>query len=285
MANCGIHRIEKRKTADVSKLQHEANRTVNDRDHDFSASDIDWKRTTENVRLVNSNNWLKDIKQKITEGGIEKYRKDAVVMLDGLYTASPEFFKEYTEAYREVKEEKKAATSAETISRLIAKLDRERAKCMKYFKDCLEFHRRNYGIIINAVVHFDEATPHMQVASVPLVKDNNGKVRLSAKDIMGGRSEYRDKQNRFYEEVTSKYGLERGELKEDAKEKKKHLTVQDYKIKKKDELIEELAQKNAKLMSKNAKLINKINDLIDYHNALNDEIDTMEIDREREMNR
>lgn len=174
----GIMRVAKRKRQAVGGLEAEANRN---RWYckDFAGSEIDWSRTGENVFFVTSSDWWKDIKSEIASAGIEKTRKDAVVMLDAVYTASPEFF-----------------------------TDKSKTEVMEYFRDCLAFHGQEFGHVVNAVVHFDETTPHMHVCSVPITKDG----RLSARDVMGNKQDYRNRQDRFHEQVGSKYGLERGRV-------------------------------------------------------------------------
>lgn len=193
----GIMRCEKRKMSAVGGLEAEANR---DHKIDLPASDIDWGKTHDNVYLVRSTDWRETICRTLQEHGISRWRKDAVVMIDSLYTASPEFFEQST----------------------------DRSQIIDYFRDCLDFHERHYGHIINAVVHLDETTPHLAIASVPIVQ-RDGKYVLSAKELMGNRSDYRARQDAFFEEVTAKYGLERGEP-SDPVDRREHLTVQQYKI-------------------------------------------------------
>ena len=64
---------------------------------DFDKSDIDWNKTRDNIFLIQTEHWNKEItkvtKQIESETG-KKTRKDAVVLLDGLFTASPEFFED-----------------------------------------------------------------------------------------------------------------------------------------------------------------------------------------------
>ena len=68
----------------------------------------------------------------------------------------------------------------------------------------------------------------MHVASVPIIEDEKG-AHLSAKIIMGGRGDYRTRQDRFYDEVTKHYGLERGEVREPA-ETKAHTTKREWQL-------------------------------------------------------
>lgn len=184
-------RVEKRGRADVYGIQLEANRTVEQHEKglDFDKSDIDWNKTRDNIFLIQTEHWNKAItkvtKQIESKTG-KKTRKDAVVLLDGLFTASPEFFEGKTT--QEIK---------------------------KYFEDCLDFYVKEYcqgdkTRVLNAVIHLDEATPHMQVASIPVYTSESGN-RLNAKIIMGNKTDYRKRQDRFFDAVSCKYGLERGE--------------------------------------------------------------------------
>ncbi len=182
---CGIMRVEKRKRDAVYGLQEEANRTLEDhlKGRDFERSDIDWTLTEQNQHLVYTKNWGKEITRQLKEAGIKEVMKGknrSVVMLDGLYTSSPEWFE-----------------------------NRTKEEALKYFQACLRFHVEQYcggdpGRVINAVIHLDEATPHMQIASVPII-DTGTRLKLSAKDIMGNNRDYRRRQDLFYEEVSQHF--------------------------------------------------------------------------------
>lgn len=200
-----IHRVEKRKKSAVFGLQIEANRTVADHEkgRNFDKSDIDWERTKLNqfFKGLHCENWSEGISQELKKAGITKAPKsNAVVLLDGLYTASPEWFE-----------------------------GKSKAEIIDFFKDCLKFHIQHYGKPLNAVIHWDEKSPHLAVASVPIIEAEQG-AKLCAKEIMGGRADYRARQDQFFEQVAKSRGFERGE-RSDPKHKKKHLSVQDYKKK------------------------------------------------------
>lgn len=209
----GIMRVEKRKAQAIKGIQKENNReTAN-----LPRSDIKQGRTSENVYLVRSSDVRGDIERYIAEHGITHTRKDAVKMLDTIYTASPEFFK-----------------------------GKNKEQIQEYFNDCMAFHKAEFGDhVINAVIHYDETTPHMHVLSVPLkqksmrVEEINGALipkpsewRLCAKDILGGPEQYRERQNRFYEAVGEKYGLDRGECSPTQKQAKKHKDQLTHRIEK-----------------------------------------------------
>ena len=79
----------------------------------------------------------------------------------------------------------------------------------EYFRNCYDFVADHFGGRANIVadkIHKDEKTPHMHLCLVPLTKDG----RLSAKDFLGGKKELQQLQDAFYNEVSSKWGLERG---------------------------------------------------------------------------
>ena len=198
-----IHRVEKCKKTAVFGLQIEANRTQADHEkgRNFDKSDIDWERTKLNQHFkgLHCENWSEGISQELKKAGITKAPKsNAVVLLDGLYTASPEWFE-----------------------------GKSKAEIIDFFKDCLKFHIQHYGKPLNAVIHWDEKSPHLAVASVPIIEAEQG-AKLCAKEIMGGRADYRARQDQFFEQVAKSRGFERGE-RSDPKHKKKHLSVQDYK--------------------------------------------------------
>ena len=214
-------RTEKRSRSDVYGIQIEANRTQEDhlKGREFNGSNIDWSLTEHNIYLLPKNdNWNKTITDTLEQYNI-KPRKNSVVLLDSIYTASADFFE--------------GMTQAEIIG---------------YFQSCLEFHEKTYGThTLNAVIHFDEvgtknagnsyknedgtyrgANYHLHIATIPIVK-KNGTYSLSAKDLMGGRSDYRKKQDDFYSQVSSLWGLERGEVK-DYDETRKHLNKMEYEV-------------------------------------------------------
>lgn len=108
----------------------------------------------------------------------EKRRKDAVLAVEYVMTASPEWWNEATPRQQ-----------AEFFARSEQWLEN------KYGKDR----------VVAAVVHRDEATPHLSAFVVPLTQDG----RLSAKEFIGRRSKMRDDQSTYAESV-KKLGLERG---------------------------------------------------------------------------
>lgn len=185
-----IMRTEKRKRTDLGGIQKENTRTATEYNNKVAPG-----MDVFNVVLKESNNWLQDINREIQAAGA-KARSNSVMALDTLYTASPEFFQERTNAEND-----------------------------KFFQDCLKFHNEHFGHIISAVVHYDETTPHLHVISVPLTKDG----RLSARDVIGNKAKMSKTQDSFFEQVGRSYGLERG-IHMDGQEKKEHISAQEHEL-------------------------------------------------------
>lgn len=185
-----IMRTEKRKRTDLGGIQRENTRTATEYNNKVAPGmDIF------NVVLKESDNWLQDINNEIKTAGA-KARSNSVMALDTIYTASPEFFQERTNAEND-----------------------------KFFQDCLKFHNEHFGHIISAVIHYDETTPHLHIISVPLTKDG----RLSARDVIGNKAKMSKTQDQFFEQVGRGYGLERG-IHMDGQEKKEHISAQEHEL-------------------------------------------------------
>lgn len=104
----------------------------------------------------------------------DKRRKDSVVMQDCFVGGTPDWLKG-----KSVEEQR------------------------KYFDYAYRFFENNFKKenIISAVVHLDEATPHMHLCFVPITD----KGRLSSKDIIGGPKGLVGWQDKFYEYMHEKY--------------------------------------------------------------------------------
>ena len=104
-----------------------------------------------------------------------KRRKDAVIGLEYLITASPEHFGNSNE--------------------------------IAYFKDAIEWLEAKHGKanVVCKTVHLDESTPHLAAFVVPIL---GGK--LNAKHFTGGAKVLAEMQTDFAEKVGKKHNLERG---------------------------------------------------------------------------
>lgn len=151
----------------------------------------------------------KDLKRKV--------RKDAVVLVDGMMTASPEWFKDHS--YDEA---------------------------MAFFKDGLDFIQDRFGKenVFYFTVHRDETTYHAHFGFTP-IKDGS----LSWKKFFPNRQALTKFQDQFYENVSSKYGMKRGTKREYGDPVKRHKTVREFKAEKVKELDREIAERTERLES------------------------------------
>jgi hypothetical protein len=108
----------------------------------------------------------------------DKRRKDAVLAVEYVMTASPEWWAKATPAQQ-------ADWTHRTVGWLAAKYGHNR--------------------IITATMHRDERTPHLSAFVVPLTRDG----RLSAKEFIGGAKQMSRDQG-SYAEAVKPLGLERG---------------------------------------------------------------------------
>lgn len=111
----------------------------------------------------------------------DKRRKDAVIGLEYLITASPEHFGDWMN-------------------------DKNFGE--DYFKDAIAWLEAKHGKanVVCKTVHLDESTPHLAAFVVPITADG----RLSAKDFVGGSATLTKMQTAFASEVGAKHGLARG---------------------------------------------------------------------------
>lgn len=108
----------------------------------------------------------------------EKRRKDAVLLVEYVLTASPEWWKSASQEQQ-----------------------------AQFFARSKEWLADKYGAdrIVTATIHRDETSPHMSAFVVPLTRDG----RLSAKEFIGDREKMRQDQTSYAERVAS-LGLDRG---------------------------------------------------------------------------
>lgn len=144
------------------------------------------------LKETRSNQLHKIVNERIEESGA-KTRKDSVRAIEFLLTASPDFFK-----------------------------DNDNEKLKVWARENMKWLNKNYGSanVVSAVLHLDEATPHIHAHVVPITPDG----RLSAKDYIGGtRQRMRDIQT-DYAKAMGRFGLERGSEKSIAK----HSDIKQY---------------------------------------------------------
>ncbi len=174
---CGIIRVQKVKSTAVGAMQRHIDRQFGR----YSNEDIDPERSYLNEELIPHGEYAQEIHARIEKfkKPVRKVRKDAVVLVEGVATASPEFF---------------AAKDAEEVR--------------AFFGDVFEFVKAEAGEqnMVHFTVHMDESTPHAHFGFTP-IKDGS----LSWKKFFDGKYGLRAFQDRFWEQVGRKWGLERGE--------------------------------------------------------------------------
>ena len=164
-----------------------------------SNPDIDMNKSKENYHIIHAPQctYSRKIKELIKEYGC-KTRKDSVKLVETLITASPEF-----------------------MNRLSKGEQRE------YFERAVKFMKDEIGEdrIISAVVHMDEATPHMHLVFCPINKDG----KLSAKSILGNQKSLSEWQTRYYNYMHERWNeLERGKSAQETK--RKHIPTWLFKL-------------------------------------------------------
>ena len=281
MAYCGIMRIEKRKSGAIGGICAENTRTEEDRDKKhFDKSDVDWDRTSSNLDMTISRDengelqvefsphkshghWVKEYNQQMKDAKSQgmRIRKDSNAMIDGFYGASHDFWSDKL-TVQQTDDEKKVILS-------------DAGK--EYFADCLKEHVRLYcqgdpTRVHGAVIHLDEAEPHLHCNSDCLYEDEKG-LHWSADKICGNKVAFQSRQDRFYEDVTKDWGLDRADDRNMDREGnivrsadvKKHLTVQEYKEQKTEERTREMQKEQRGLIRKNQKLEQEIEN--NHYNA------------------
>jgi len=195
MAQFAIIRMQKFQVSDVQGIQKHNQRQGISK----SNPDIDYEKSHENYDFLNDQNlkYESEIKEIIAEQVKRKPRANSVVLSEFMVTASPEYMNSLSAEEQKI-----------------------------YFEKSLEFIQERYGQknTLYAVVHQDEATPHMHVGVIPITEDN----RLSAKDIFN-KQELRELQEEFPKHLQeNKFEVVRGEKGSE----KKHLSSQEFKAKK-----------------------------------------------------
>lgn len=171
MAVHAIIRVNKCKLGVVKRLQAHHER---EKEKYQSNPDIDTSRSGLNYHIVRPPASYRDVILNRIRAVGAKRRKDSVVMQDGLITASPNWIR--------------AKSSEEQIA---------------FFNYAYAFCEQRYGKenMISAVVHLDEATPHMHFSFVPITKQN----RLSSKTVMGGPKGMVKLQDDFFAYMAQRY--------------------------------------------------------------------------------
>ena len=212
-----ILRFAKYKGPEISAIEAHNERT---KEKYESNEQVDLTRTKYNFHLVTPTQpYRQEAEQQIKAAGC-RTRKDSTRMVEALFTVSTDYFK---------------GKSTEQIR--------------AFYQEALDFFVAHQGreTIISAVVHMDEATPHMHLTFVPLTADG----RLSAKEILGNKKHLTWWQDEYWKHmVRLDPNLERGESA--SKTGRTHIPPRLFKE-----------------LTKLTKQRNRLNDLLDGINAFN----------------
>ena len=218
-----IFRLIKHKAPVISKMEAHHERL---KENYASNPNIDPDRKHLNFHLIQPSGRYRAIaNRQIQEAGC-RTRKDSVLLMETLVTASPEYLAGKSEA-----------------------------ELRRYFERAVEFMKtkQDPDTFVSAVVHMDEANPHMHLLFVPLTPDN----RLSAKEIAGNREKMVWWQDEFWAYMVKEYPtLQRGESA--ASTGRTHIPTQLFKqaahlTKQKEKLVQllgEISPLNAKAKSR-----------------------------------
>lgn len=212
-----------------------------------SNPNIDPERSQYNYHLVEAPKYTygRAIKERLNVVNCRK-RKNSVLLIETLITASPELMNELPE------EEQR-----------------------EFFARAVEFFQKKIGKenVVSAVVHMDEKTPHMHLSFIPLTRDG----RLSAKEIIGNQKHLSEWQTEFHEYMSERWTeLERGRSAMETG--RKHIPVWLYKQsqhldKEIDEILKEIASINLMNVSKKKEvLVEKIMDILPQQERFESEI-------------
>ena len=205
MSYC-IMRLEKRKANNITGMQIHNDRAT----ENHANEDIKKKLSHLNYDLIECSSYKKKINEELERRyKVNKsLRKDANLCVEVIFTSDKEFFDKLTP-------------------------EQERL----YFEKSLEFLKEFAGEknIISATVHKDETTPHLHAVFMPLTDDG----RLNYKDFINTKYDLINLQDKYHEKMREYFPeLERGKSSKETK--KKHLSVEDFKLKQLEKDLEKL---------------------------------------------
>jgi hypothetical protein len=199
-------RLEKRKANNITGMQIHNDRAT----ENHSNEDINKELSHLNYDLIECPSYKKKINEELEKRyKVNKsLRKDATLGVEVIFTSDKDFFDKLTP-------------------------EQERL----YFEKSLEFLKEFAGEknVISATVHKDETTPHLHAVFMPLTDDG----RLNYKDFINTKYDLINLQDRYHEKMREYFPeLERGKASKETK--KKHLSVEQFKLNQLEKNLEKL---------------------------------------------
>lgn len=154
---------------------------------DRSVSNLDWSNKDGAQTTQNAMQKLHAKMSEVVNANGRKLRKDAVVAVEYVMTASPDYFEQFRGK------------------------DEFESKVAEFANIARNWIEGQYpdGKIIAAQVHMDETTPHVSLFVTPTFKNERGEVTFSAKNLLGGRQRLSEHQDSF-SKAMEPLGLRRG---------------------------------------------------------------------------
>lgn len=226
--------IKKLKRSDLSKAdRHNMRLLVNEENVDYSRSHLN------RVLVGGKEALVKTVDKHIKSSSIErKIRDDAVYACEFMLTASPEFFDE-------------AMRSGDS-----KKLD-------EWIADSMDWVEKTCGAsnIMQAVLHMDETSPHLQIVAACVIKDTKtNKNKLTAKEWTASGAFSRMQTS--YARAMGKYGLRRGEV----DSPNKNQTIKQGRLKAVQQTAETAVELADKALQKTQAIDNQVNAVLAQQN-------------------
>lgn len=194
-----IIRKQSHKSGDLGKVQN----------HNFRSKlqeNIDVDKIKFNQVLLGSNDLKQDINNYIENNNIVVRNKTTVIANEFVLTASPEFFFNNSDGTKKTREEYKKNLQNWINTQI------------KYL------NKNSYGVCVNAVLHMDEATPHIHAMVLPI---RDGK--LNNKSFWRGKNSYSKLIDDYVKTIQQDFpNLRRGVSNDEREEKVTHTTIKQY---------------------------------------------------------
>ena len=197
----------------------------NDERVSHTNQDIDRTRSSENIELVKCDgSYLKKFNEITSEMKAEHEERMKTIRSDRRKT--------FDQAINSAKND--VAAEFLFTSDDVFFCDKSREEIEAWANKSLEFLEKDIGItkdkIIHAVIHMDEATPHLHVVAVPLTRDYDGRrkaevLQISRNKFIPTKEDLARLQDVYNERMNERgYNLQRGTTKDI-----KHVTVSEFK--------------------------------------------------------
>lgn len=164
--------------------------------------------------------------EKIKECQTEKFggktiRRDGVPMIDTVFFYSPEktpnllcYLHRNNKAWKKEHADWWSDYQALPKEERQEKINAEYNWVQSWAKASEKWAEANLGQVVHCVLHCHEGTPHLDCKTLAIKEKEGGKWIWAKRELLGNPRHLSNVQTKYYEECGSKFGLERGEIKE-----------------------------------------------------------------------